>query len=134
MRSSQDREDARPIGAFLRVTAAGVLAGGICSVVLTLLLAGAFVLLRQVPQGALFPLTTAVVGLGAFGGGWTAGRLSGAAGFFYGLCCGLFLFLLLVLCGICFLGRKIETLSFLRLGVMLLTGMAGGMVGVSGHR
>lgn len=98
------------------------------------MLAGAFVLFRQIPQGALFPLTTAVVGLGAFGGGWAAGRLSGTAGFFYGLCCGLALFVLLVLCGICFLGRKIETLSFLRLGVMLLTGMAGGIVGVNGHR
>ena len=134
MRPAQERKESHLLGGFIRIIGLGAVAGGGCTVLLLLLMTEVFVLLRQIPQDALFALTVILAGIGAFCGGWIAGRISGSAGFLYGICCGGLMFVLLLVCGICFFGKEIGTLSFLRLGVMLLAGMTGGIVGVNRRR
>lgn len=103
-----------------------VMIGALCMVLSAVLMTA-----LDIPHAALSVLAVVSVAVGAFFGGLVAARLSGSQGWLTGLLCGLFLFACVLLAGL-LLHRGIDVgFLFIKLPVLLVSGMAGGMMGVN---
>ncbi len=103
-----------------------LLTGGIC-----LLTTAWLMTLLDLPSFVPTLLSVASAALGAFMGGMLSARLSGAQGFLMGLTVGLSLFLLVLFIGLLIHRRVQIGFLFIKLAVLLVCGMAGGMIGVN---
>ena len=120
-----------PIVAILLV---GVAVGAaVCALVL-LLFAAAFSVAKRAPQVLILPLAVCAMGAGAFAAGVTAARLARRKGYLFGLAEGLLFFTATFVCGIAATSELTTAFSALKLGWMLLAGMAGGIIGVNRKR
>ena len=97
-----------------------------------LVLAALFTGLRRIPQTVILPLTIAVALAGAWAAGMVAGRMAHRKGYLYGLAAGMLLFAVIYFCGMAITGAEMTAISALKLILMLLAGMIGGIMGV--HR
>ena len=120
-----------PIAAILLV---GVAVGAIVCALTLLLLSVAFSVAKRAPQVLILPLAVCAAGIGAFAAGFTAARLVRRKGYLFGLAEGLLLFAATFVCGIAATDELATALSALKLGLMLLAGMVGGIVGVNRKR
>lgn len=116
----------RSVRNVLLGAAVGALA---CGAVL-LLESAAVLALGRIPQSLVTALSLAAAAVGAFAAGLTGSLLSGHAGLLYGFACAFLLFLAILI------GGAIESTDwsggiFVKLGVMLLYGMLGGVLGVN---
>ncbi len=103
-----------------------VLIGAAC-----LLLSALLMTFLDLSQSTVTILSVLSAALGAFVGGMCAARLSGCRGWLMGAICGLFLFVLILLTGV-LLHRSVDIgFLFIKLMVLLLGGMTGGMIGVN---
>ena len=98
---------------------------------LILLFTVVFVKMRQVPQAAAVPLTIAAASAGSFIGGYVAGRIAQQKGILYGFSSGLLLFVLLFLCGVIIVRETLAPAMFVKMGLMILFGIIGGILGVN---
>ena len=115
----------------LRNVMLGATVGAIVCTLLLVVLACVMVGIRRIPQGALVPLSIASSTVGAIVAGWVSGRLSGHHGLIYGLADGLLLYMILFVCSLILVGGDFSGTALIKLGVMLLFGMLGGIVGVN---
>lgn len=85
----------------------------------------------DIPASVVTVLSVLSASVGAFFGGLVAAKISGTQGWLCGLLCGTFLFLCILLAGL-LLHRGIDVgFLFIKLPILLVGGMLGGMVGVS---
>lgn len=124
------RKDAQFILA-VRVVCWGVVIGAVVTILLLLLLSYAFVVMKNIPQRAIAPLGIALSAVGAFFGGYAAGRISKQKGLLFGVVTALALFALLFLFGLILIKEPITATSFIKMGVMLFLGAVGGILGVN---
>ena len=124
------RKDAQFISS-VRVVCWGVAIGAAVTVVLLLLLSYGFVIMKNIPHRAIAPLGIALGAAGAFFGGYASGRISKQKGMLFGVITALALFALLFLFGLILIKEPITTVSFIKMGVMLLLGAVGGILGVN---
>lgn len=96
-----------------------------------LLLVAMLMTFADLPSFAVTALAVASAAVGAFVGGLFSAKSSGEQGWFMGLLCGLSLFLPITVVGF-FLHRDVHMgFLFVKLFTLLLSGMAGGVVGVN---
>ncbi len=124
------RNEGKPSGLPLKPISIGaviaVMAGALC-----MLLSAVLMTAMDIPHAALSVLAVVSAAVGAFLGGLVAARLSGSQGWLAGLLCGLFLFACVLLAGL-LLHRGIDVgFLFIKLPVLLVSGMVGGMIGVN---
>ena len=98
---------------------------------LSLLITALLMTFLDMPSFVSTVLSVLSAALGAFVGGLMAARLSGKQGFFMGLLVGLSLFLLVLITGLLIHRRVQIGFLFIKLAVLLVCGMAGGMIGVN---
>lgn len=100
-----------------------------CGLVL-LLASAAIVALGRIPQALVVGLSLTAAAVGAFASGLAGSLLAGHGGLPYGFACAFLLFLATLL------GGAIQSTDwsrgiFVKLGVMLVCGMLGGVLGVN---
>jgi putative membrane protein (TIGR04086 family) len=123
-------ENQAGIGAYIRPLLIGTVIGIVCMAV-CLVLAALLMTLTDIPQTAVTVLSVIAGVVGAFAGGWSAGRIAEQRGLIVGAFCGLLLFFTVLILGI-ILHRSIQIgFLFVKLAVLLLAGMTGGVVGVN---
>ncbi len=103
-----------------------VLIGAVCLTLSALLMT-----FLDVSQGMVTALSVLSAAIGAFVGGICAARLSGFCGWLMGAACGLFLFVLILVTGLLLHHSVNVGFLFIKLAVLLLGGMTGGMIGVN---
>lgn len=114
----------------LRNILLGTAAGALACMAVLLLTAAAVVAMGRIPQQLLVPLSIFSAAVGAFVAGLVGSVLAGRGGLLYGFSCSFLLFLLILVGGV------IESTEWtgamlIKLGVMLLCGMLGGVIGVN---
>ena len=115
----------------IRAVCWGSAAGAAVIMLLILLLTVLFVKMRRVPQAAAVPLTIAAASVGSLVSGYVAGRISQQKGILYGFSAALLLFALLFLCGVIIVRETLAPAMFIKLGLMVLFGIIGGILGVN---
>lgn len=112
-----------------------ILIGTVASLITILILlsasAGILTMLPTIPKGALPYLMLIVCAVGALIGGYITAAIAGAKGLIMGFLCGICSFLCLLIIGLLTVNSDIGTVTFIRLGVMTLFGMLGGIKGVN---
>lgn len=103
-----------------------VLSGGLCLLLTAVLMT--FVDISPAVQTLLSVLSAAA---GAFFGGMLAARIAQAQGWLMGLLCGLALFVPVLIAGLLIHHSVQIGFLFIKLAVLLVCGMAGGMIGVN---
>ena len=131
MRSGKSSARENTFWNHIRAVCWGSAAGAAVIMLLILLFTAVFAKMRQVPQGAAVPITIAAASLGALVGGYVSGRISQQKGILYGFSSGLLLFALLFLCGVIIVREPLAPAMFIKLGLMLLFGIIGGILGVN---
>lgn len=106
-------------------TAVAVVTGAVC-----LVLAALVMTFFDVPPMAVTVLSIIAAGVSAFVGGFTAARVAGRGGWLAGLLVGCVLLAVLLITGLILYRNVRIGFLFVKLAVLLLGGMAGGMVGV----
>lgn len=126
-RSSARREGGLPVP--VRAVAAGCVSGAVACVAFTALFS--FLLLKvDAADSIVAGLAVAVAGLSAFTAGFSAARVLHKNGLLIGLAGAAALFLLLCVAGL-FSGARFSSQTALRLGVMAVSGILGGIIGVN---
>lgn len=115
----------------LRKLLCGTAAGVLVCMILLVLFSSAMVLIHRVPKQALTPMAWIAALSAAFVAGLVSGIVSGRHGLLYGLSNALLLYGVLFLCGMGLSDADISTAAFIKLGCMMLAGMAGGVCGVN---
>jgi putative membrane protein (TIGR04086 family) len=106
--------------------AAGIVVGAVC----TALCAAVILVSGCVPEQGLVFMVWGAVLCAAFTTGLVSGIASGRHGLWYGLCGGTVLYSILLLCCMAY-GQQPSADTLLKLGGVLLSGMAGGICGVN---
>ena len=117
---------------ILRPLLVGLCVGAVCC---TLLLLAAACLLRSVdlPLGVAIPTAVVAAAISAFVGGFATARTAGSHGLLMGSACGVMLFLIILLCGLCRGGVE-GGYAAIKLAALTLAGAIGGVLGVNRKR
>jgi len=117
---------------ILRPLLIGLCVGAVCC---TLLLLAAACLLSSVdlPLDVATPTAVVAAALSSFIGGLTAARTAGSRGLLMGSACGVMLFLVILLCGLC-RGGVDGGYAAVKLAALTLAGAGGGVLGVNRKR
>lgn len=118
---------------IIRPIVGGFVVGVVLCLVL-LLIAATVMATFQVPQAAVTPIAIAILAVAAFGGGFTASCIARERGLLYGACCGLLLFLVVLVAGLGIEQAASGALPALKLALALGCGAIGGIVGVNRKR
>ncbi len=103
-----------------------VLSGGLC-----LLLTALLMTFLDLPMAAQTGMSVASAVIGAFLGGILSARAAQSRGWLMGLLCGLSLFVPVLVTGL-LIHRSVQIgFLFIKLAVLLVCGMTGGMIGVN---
>lgn len=123
-------ENQTGIGSYIRPLLLGTVIGTVCTAV-CLVLAALLMTLTDIPQTVVTILSVIAGALGAFAGGWSAGRMTEHRGLVVGAISGFLMFFIVLIVGI-ILHRSIQIgFLFVKLAALLLSGMTGGVVGVN---
>ena len=123
-------KDNQRMARFVRPILAGVAVGALTCTVLMLVLAG-ILAAKDIPQGAIAPLSVAVAAVGSLLGGFIAAKLAGERGWLVGLVCGILLYAVVLLAGGFALLRHTANMEWLvRLAALPGSAMLGGVLGV----
>ena len=106
---------------------------GIIACTLLLLLAAWGFSAADLPTGAVTPTAVIAAALSAFLGGLTAAKAAGCRGLLMGGGCGLALFVLILLIGLC-RGNVEVGYAVIKLAALTLSGAVGGVLGVNRKR
>ena len=101
------------------------------TLLLTCIISGVFLILSSTPRAALPYIMLAAEALSVFIGGCAAAAINGSKGLIVGLLCGLTVFMILLVTGLLSGSDDIGIMTFIRLGVLLLCGILGGIKGVN---
>lgn len=115
----------------LRNVLLGAAVGAAVCGLLLLLFAALITFMRMLPQAFTVPPALFAAAAGAFSAGACSGMLSRHYGLLYGLADALLLYMILFLCGQAIIGDGVTGFVFVKLGLMLLFGMLGGVLGVN---
>ena len=115
----------------LRMVLVGTSVGAVVCILLLLVSSFLLVAIKRIPQGVVAPLGMVIAAFAAFVAGYSSGRISKSKGFFYGLCSGALLFLILFLTGVIVVGETLSLSTLIKLGLMFLFGTIGGIFGVN---
>ncbi|MBQ3133312.1 MAG: TIGR04086 family membrane protein [Clostridia bacterium] len=111
----------------------GVAVGGVLCILLLLLMAAVMTGI-DVPQSAITPLALTAGAAGALVGGAVSGWLGKTRGWLSGLLTGAVLFVIIALAGSVFSLTTGWSHQLLKAAILLIGGMAGGVVGVNLRR
>ena len=115
---------------MLRPAAVGVVCGAvICAVILALM--ALVVSVRTVPQSALDPVAVFALSVGAFASGFTCARIIRKNGLWCGFFTGVVFALVALLCGLAVPGNTWGLGALIKVAIMLLSSMLGGVLGVN---
>jgi putative membrane protein, TIGR04086 family/integral membrane protein, TIGR04097 family len=89
---------------------------------------------KNVPQGVVPTLTAASIAIGSFAGGFTGARMHRKSGLFVGVVIGLCMYVLLMLAGLAFRSKGVDTTTLIKLVVSVISGGIGGVIGVNAHK
>lgn len=124
------REDTAILKKIVRPVVFGAAIGAVVCLLLLLGMA-ALLVAQDLPHGLTTPLAVLAGGAGAFAGGFMAARMSGEKGWLVGLLCGLLLLLLMLIAGgFSMLKNLPGSYLSVKLPVVLVAAMVGGMIGV----
>lgn len=124
------KEESALLMGFVRPTLIGVIVGGLCCLLVLLILA-ALLSAQNIPQVAVVPLASLATAAGALAGGFTAAKISGKNGWLIGGVTALLLFLLTMVSGFGLFGQLDGGFILIKLAVMLVCGMIGGILAVN---
>lgn len=101
-----------------------------------LLLGLAFIFLKSSrPPGSLVePIMLMSAGVGAFGGGYFAARMSKEKGLIYGFLSSFVMFVFIFIAGLISVRKPLSLLTLMRLFIMLFSGGLGGIIGTNKKR
>ena len=118
-------------GKMAKALGIGTAAALVLIVLLLCAVAGVLKMTPSIPTGALPYMMMAVTAVGTLLGGYITAAIAGSKGLVMGLCCGLTVFLLLLIIGMSKGTGDIGALTFVRSGVCALCGVLGGIKGVN---
>ena len=104
---------------------------GIMTCCISMFLLAALLLTQDAPHNFVSPLALVALVAGCFVGGIVTARCAGQNSWLMGLLCGSGLFLLVLLTSGFALFRNTDAQPLLKLAVMLVSAVAGGMVGIN---
>lgn len=104
---------------------------GIAVTAVMLFLFALLLSVRDLPHGAIEPMATVAMILGAMTAGFTCSRLCKEKGLLLGMLCGLILFGVLTLGGMTVSDDGLGVAAWLRLAILTLSGGIGGVFGVN---
>ena len=111
----------------------GAAVGAAVSMMMLFLVAVVFAITKRLPQMAVIPIALVAAAIGTFVAGYVVGRIKKKNGYIYGLAEGILLFAVWVLFSMS-TGNSVTVLLLIRFGIMIVTGMLGGIVGVNRKR
>ena len=114
----------------LRAVLTGSAIGILCCI-LVLLLCSVALSIQDIPQGAIGPMAIGAAVAGSFVAGFCGAKIRREKGLLIGLCCGITIFLFIVLAGFAISGNSFGTLALIKLAVVLFSAMLGGVLGVN---
>lgn len=124
------REETAVLKKLVRPVVFGAVVGAVVCLLILLGLA-ALLAVQDLPHGLTTPLAITAAGLGSFAGGFLAARMSGEKGWLVGLMCGVILLLMMLIAGgFSMLKNLPGSYLSVKLPVVLLAAMVGGMIGV----
>ena len=106
-------------------------AAGIAVMFLLMCLFAAVLSSFPLPLSVFSPAGLLIGAMGSAASGFFCALLSREKGFFYGLFCGMILFLILVIVALLAWQQKVGTYSLIKFFTMLLCGALGGSIGVN---
>ena len=116
-------------GALLCVLLATM--GGIAVMFLLMLLFAAALSCFPLPLSVFSPAGLLIGCLSAMSAGFLCALMSREKGFFFGIFCGMILFVILLLVALLVWKQKLGTYTLVKLFAMLLSGAIGGIIGVN---
>ena len=106
-------------------------AGGIVTMFLLMLLFAAALSSFPLPLSVFAPAGLIIGSLGSMAAGFSCSLMSREKGFFYGILCGMLLFIILFIVSLLVWRQKLEFYALVKLLTMLLSGAIGGILGVN---
>lgn len=120
-------QKAKPVKAVIIGSAASL----VIILVILCLMTGVLLILPTIPKAALPYLVLAADAIGVLVGGYLSAALAGSKGLILGLLCGICVFLCQLVIGLLTFDASFDLITFIRLGVMAVCGMLGGIKGVN---
>lgn len=114
----------------LRAILTGSTIGIICCI-LILLLCSVMLSVQDIPQGLIDPMAIAAAVIGSFIAGFCGAKIRREMGLLIGLCCGITIFLFIVLAGFAISDNSFGPLALIKLAMVLFSSMLGGVLGVN---
>ncbi len=105
--------------------------GGIGTMFLLMLLFAAALSCFPLPLSVFSPAGLLIGCFSSMAAGFLCSLMSREKGFFYGLLCGLLLFVILLLIAVLVWKQKLGTYTLVKFWAMLLSGTIGGIIGVN---
>lgn len=109
----------------------GTAAALIAILLMLCLICGVLMMMPTIPKDSLPYIVLIADAVGAFVGGCIAAALTGSGGLIVGLYCGISIFVSLLIFGLLGGSADVGAVTFIRLGVLILFGMIGGIKGVN---
>ena len=106
-------------------------AGGIISMFLLMLLFAAVLSSFPLPLSVFSPAGLIIGALGSMASGFLCSLMSGEKGFFFGILCGVMLFVILLIVAVLCWQQKVGSYTLVKFFTMLLSGAIGGILGVN---
>ena len=106
-------------------------AGGIVTMFLLMLLFAAALSSFPLPLSVFSPAGLIIGSLGSMAAGFFCSLMSREKGFFYGILCGMLLFIILFIVSLLVWRQKLDFYALVKLLTMLLSGAIGGILGVN---
>lgn len=100
-------------------------------VIVLCVITGVMMMLPSIPTAALPYIVLVADAVGVLIGGYITAAIAGSKGLILGLICGICVFLILLIIGQLSGNTAIGTVTFIRLGVLALFGILGGIKGVN---
>lgn len=116
---------------YIKPIVLGCITGVCVSLILLSLCSFLFSKNGNFPLSIVGPITTCIMAVGAFSGGYFCAKISKKDGMICGLSCGFIMFTIIFFSEIIFIGQSISTMVLVKLFSILLSSAVGGIVGVN---
>lgn len=116
---------------LLKATIFGIIIGCLVTMIVTLISAVVFLKSGKMPGDILGYITLAFLGIGSLAGGYTAARIYKSAGIVCGAAVGISIFIITFVVGITNFSGSIGVMLLLKLIVIMLLSVIGGVLGVN---
>lgn len=107
---------------------------GLITIILLLFTFSIIITKIDLPKPILSVLSTISVGLGAFVASFICGKIMKARGLMIGIICGIFISIFILLIGVTVFHNPISTIGIIKLVVIIVSSLIGGVIGVNIRR